>query len=193
MSAGRTFRRALLLVAAVVTGAWGLGCAGPEEGQVTVNCPPADEASFKLVSDVLENRCGTLDCHGSMYRPLRIFGYRGLRLPVAEEDWDPSDGLFSDYYTGGMATTEAEHQANASSICGLEPEQIVTFRDASVKDKDLGKLGLELTIIRKAQLWERHKGGRIWNAGDPGEQCLLNWLALKTGEIPNTVSCLNAL
>ena len=48
---------------------------------------------------MLEQRCGTLDCHGNTARPMRIFGSIGLRAPDPDHAGDP------DYYPGGKTGT----------------------------------------------------------------------------------------
>lgn len=119
-------------------------------------------AEFRPVSAVVERRCGTLDCHGAPARPLRIYGQYGLRKPVEEAD--------SDYYPGGLAPTSAEELLdNYRSLVGLEPE--LTAKVA----KDKGEPE-SLTLVRKPRLLEKHKGGLVWNKGDDGDTCVVNWL-----------------
>jgi hypothetical protein len=178
------------VVALVAVIAAGLtSCGGPDAGQLTVDCPPSDPGTFRLVSTVLEARCGTLDCHGSSFRPLRIYGRSGLRRPETPESLagavDPGTSAdYTQYFTGGaIATTNAELIDNARAACGLEPEKIAEFR-AAVAEGNANVLDLagELTLIRKARLREKHKGGLIWDQGTPGDQCLVSWL---TGTINN--------
>lgn len=134
----------------------------PEYANNAISCPPYED--FPAVSTLLERRCGTLDCHGSDARPLRIYGQYGLRLkPPGSED----DGLFA----GNLerATTEIEREANYRSVCGLEAERthkVVTGEDTVET----------LTLVRKPRLTEKHKGGRIWNQGKPPDRCLVSWL-----------------
>jgi len=131
-------------------------------GVVTVKCPP--EEDFKQVSPVLEQRCGTLDCHGNPARPMRIYGSIGLRAP------DKKEANNANYYPGGSEpTTDNEISLNYRAICALEPEimaQVVTGAQRPEK----------LTLVRKPRLSEKHKGGRVWDQGKPGDQCLTNWL-----------------
>src|SRR4029078_9060045 len=51
----------------------------------TTGCPPIDptaaDAPFNSVSEVMERRCGTIDCQGQASRPLRIYGATTLRRP----------------------------------------------------------------------------------------------------------------
>ena len=55
-------------------------------GIVTTACVPFDSQDltdpFVNVSEVLERRCATLDCHGAASRPLRIYGNAGPRRPA---------------------------------------------------------------------------------------------------------------
>jgi hypothetical protein len=98
----------------------GAGCRVPSPDDVSVVAAP-DYEQFKGaaadgaleaagVSRVLERRCATLDCHGQVSRPLRIFGQYGLRL---EQDGSVRPGV--------EPTTEAEYQANYAAVIGLEP------------------------------------------------------------------------
>lgn len=162
---GRALARGLW---ALVGAAVGASCAVDAGKFVPLSCPPADRDGFQAVSSVVERRCGTLDCHGSVYRPLKIYGQYGLRRP--EEPGSPNVTDYSEYYTGGKEpTTVAELADNAASICGLEPEKMAEVR--------AGAAGVEtLTLIRKAINTEKHKGGKIWNPGNPGYRCLVSWL-----------------
>lgn len=128
-------------------------------------------ADFRPVSAVVERRCGTLDCHGAPARPLRLYGQYGLRKPVEEPD--------ADYYPGGLApTSEGELTDNYRSLVGLEPE--ITARVATKKEEPES-----LTLVRKPRLLEKHKGGLLWNKGDDGDICVINWL---TG-VDDTAPC----
>ncbi len=136
-------------------------------------CPPADD--FHIVSQVLERRCGTLDCHGVTERPMRIYGRTGLRLP------DNSQG--GDYVVGGMVeTTDAEVNANYLAACGLEPERManVVARKAEITT---------LTLVRKPRLQESHKGGMVLPEGSSGDKCLTSWIAGKV----NDAACVDEL
>lgn len=166
----------IALVAALLTA----GCASVDpEATITVTCPPGDRNTFAPVSTVLETRCGTLDCHGNMARPMRIYGQTGLRRPEAEDSPNIPPGSYADYYSGlgAIPTTDAELLDNAASVCGIEPEKM----NAVVKGKADPNT---LTFIRKARLTEKHKGGLIWNQGDPGDQCVVSWVKNKTNPDP---------
>jgi hypothetical protein len=119
-----------------------------------------DRASFPPVADLLDHRCGTLDCHGVTYRNLRIYGREGLR-------WAPADRPSSKV----GSTTAAEYDATFQSLNALEPEIL----SAVVGDK--GARPERLTFVRKARGTEEHKGLGIWAEGDPEDRCVTTWLA----------------
>ena len=136
----------------------------------TVSC--GDFTTFPKVSEVLEKRCGTLDCHGSFERPLRLYGQVGQRRLEDAGAFNFDAGAYGQYFPGGavsLATTEAELLDNYRSVCGLEPElmtRVVTLQAAPE----------DLTLLRKARLIEKHKGGKVFNPGREGDLCLTTWL-----------------
>ncbi len=141
-------------------------CSSPDATAVTkVEGPVFGDqgTTFRPVSAVIERRCGTLDCHGSVVRPLLIYGQYGLRLAGG----GPIDA--GDYPGGLTQTTVAELTSNYQSMCGLEPE----LTNLVVEKKDQPE---SLTLVRKPRLLEKHKGGLVWNKGDPGDTCLVDWL-----------------
>ena len=74
------FTAASLLIAA--------GCSSVDPtATVTVKEPSfgPQGSALRPISSVVERRCGTLDCHGSTYRPLKIYGQIGLRRPETKE------------------------------------------------------------------------------------------------------------
>lgn len=174
----RFLKAALVLGIAACCPVLATSCIAEPDEALPIDCPPMDDVVFKDVSAVLENRCGTLDCHGSPYRPFRVYGSRGLRRPETPETL--AEGTFDEYYTGGLATTKAERQDNALSLCGLEPEKLKEYQAAVAQNKDKREdlAGDMLTVIRKARLEERHKGGQIWPKNATGDQCLYTWLAM---------------
>lgn len=161
-----------IAIALLAVGSAGIGVASCVDATLTtgVSCPPFED--FKKVSPVLEQRCGTLDCHGNTARPMRIYGNVGLRAPDEAHANDPN------YYPGGKtATTDNELMQNYRAVCALEPE----LMDAVVKqtvDEDTGLPTSPdvLTFVRKPRLSERHKGGRVWDQGKPGDRCITAWL-----------------
>jgi len=155
------------------------GCSGFDDTQIAVSCGDFD--AFGNVSAVFEKRCGTIDCHGSMARPLRIYGRQGLRKPIdfnAAKTGDPIqaklaaevDAGADQYYPGGdQATTPSELFENYRAVCGLEPE-LTTLVSQGREQPEV------LTVIRKMRLNEKHKGGKIFSKGDPGDKCITVWL-----------------
>jgi hypothetical protein len=111
------------------------------------------------VHTFLENQCGTLDCHGQVGRPFRIFSENGLR---AAND----AGLYSGY----GALTDDEKYSNFLSAIGLQPELTsdVVLGDASPTS---------ILLVQKPRALVRHKGGKKMVQGDPMDTCLTTWLA----------------
>ena len=149
----------LSAVAAVATGA----CSSPD-ASATVDPTAGDagpsRAQFDFVAPVLVRRCGSIDCHGSIYRNMRIYGYGGLRLP--------SDGGVVTPMTPNRVTAE-EAQASYDSVVGLEPEIMRTVVAQ-------GGAGIErLTFVRKGRGTEDHKGNKRLNADS--DTCVASWLA----------------
>lgn len=146
----------------------------------------ADLEDFKPVSNVLERRCGTLDCHGDYARPLRIYGQTGLRSATEAEVLDPGEAQDNDTISGGKGTTDEEVELNWRSSCGLEPERTAQVVAGSLSPR-------ELMLIRKPlQLetsLEKHKGGQLFLSGGPGEVCVSCWLR----GFPDTTECADAL
>ena len=220
----------LVFGAAVVT----TSCLGDTaQATVTTACVPFDPADpddpFVVVSEVLERRCGTLDCHGQPARPLRIYGNTGLRRPEPEagtEDCavdadcgagrrceidvgcvDAAIDEYAQYYPGGTGTTPSERLENWQSLCGLEPELVTVVYCCSVEkgrcngfdyDATCGEPDTfdveRLTLVRKARLREKHKGGLVWNEGDDGDVCLTSWLTGDYDEgAADPTACINEL
>ncbi|WP_394836876.1 hypothetical protein LVJ94_08205 [Pendulispora rubella] len=161
--------------------AWSCAAA-PDETRLTTLKEKPDFDAFKngKVSEFLERRCGTLDCHGRIERPLRIYGERGLRLP--------NDG---DLVPGSGKTTDAEYTANYRSVVGLEPEQlnrVVTGEDPSI-----------LLLISKPLAYDpdvpgtdkgvRHRGGPQILQGGDGYRCLYDWLGRKDFNQDSATAC----
>lgn len=138
-----------------------VACTFPSSTQTNAVTPP-DRASFPPVADLLGKRCGTLDCHGSAYRNLRVYGSLGLRL--APNDRPLSQGQ----------TTQEEYDADFASIVGLEPEIMSEVVQQGGASPD------RLTFVRKARGSEHHKGGSLMQAGDPEDACITSWLAGNT-------------
>jgi hypothetical protein len=155
--------RALALSASVTFAALAASpsCSSPSS-DATVTTAVPDRATFPPVGDLLAKRCGTLDCHGSAYRNLRIYGSQGLRL--SPDDRPISKGQ----------TTQAEYDADFHSIVALEPEVMTAVVSEGGASPD------RLTFVRKARGSEHHKGGSLMQAGDPQDRCITSWLAGST-------------
>lgn len=139
-------------------------------------CPPQED--FELVSTLLEQRCGTLDCHGNTARPLRIYGQFGLRY---NPDEDP------EIYSGNLnaPTTDEEILRNYYAVCGLEPEKMTIVQAGEATAESL-------TLLRKPRLTERHKGGRIWDQGKEEDRCLESWISEDEPGEYDEAACLSA-
>lgn len=148
---------ALIVTAFLGSAALAAGCRDNLGDTVTNQC--ADRDVFEQdVSPFLERRCGTLDCHGGIARPMRMFGQFGQRHPA------------EDNISGGKATTALELSANYDSVCNVDAEKM----DDSVKN--FGNKATTLLLVTKARGQEKHKGGKVVNEGDAGDRCLLGWL-----------------
>jgi hypothetical protein len=158
--------RALVVLAGA--GALASACSAPDASGASALSGP-DRASFPDVHAFLDHRCGSLDCHGSRYRNLRMFGHDGMRLA-------PGD------VPGGAQTSDAELDATYTSILGLEPEIMA----AVVADH--GANPERLTLVRKARGLEPHAGGIVMLPGDPRDVCILSWLSGAT----DATACRNA-
>ncbi len=111
------------------------------------------------VDGFLAARCGTLDCHGGIGRPLRIFSQSGLRIV------DDAGN-----YPGGAPETEAEIFANFTAAISVQPE-LTSEVFAGNFDPHV------LLLLRKPMQLERHKGGQVIQGGDTGDTCLTSWLS----------------
>lgn len=163
-----------------------------------------DVAAFAPVSGVLEQRCGSLDCHGNLARPMKVYGYSGLRyVPTYTIDdagqvrlsaeatayIDPTFAVDNDLYPGGGSskTTDAELEQTARSICGLQPE---LMRQVVLEGADPEKL----LLLSKPLHLERHKGWKVFERGSLDHRCLTSWLESQNpGRALDQESCENAL
>ena len=146
------------------------GCAAaPDDGARVAIVAPA-LATFPPVATFLEQRCGTLDCHGQVGRNLRLYGFDGLRLSAAD-------------VPGGGPTTSDEMDADFRSLVALEPEILAAVM------ADGGARPERLTLVRKGRGTEHHKGGALVMPGDAQDLCLLGWLASAV----DAVACADAL
>jgi hypothetical protein len=111
------------------------------------------------VHTFLEHRCGTLDCHGQVGRPFRLFSQDGLRAADSGVE------------TGGAADLPGEVYANYLAAIGLQPEETsrVVAGDDPVTD---------LLLVAKPLDLQVHKGGQQISVGDVSYDCLTEWLTL---------------
>lgn len=135
-----------------------LGCSGPStDERFTVIGPPQDE--FPPVGDMFVGRCGSLDCHGTAGRNMRVYGTNGLRLP------DPSGPtLFT------APTSLQEYNQTYLSIVTLEPEVLATVL------AEHGAQPERWTVLRKGRGLEAHKGDVAMDT-EESYVCLTSWLA----------------
>ena len=142
------------------------GCSAPNvDGRYVQQAVP-DRATFSPVAQLLDVRCGSLDCHGTVARNLRLYGSAGLRTAPADRPLVPP------------CITPDELDQDYLSVVGLEPETM----NAVVANG--GKNPEQLTMMRKARGTEAHKGGAIWAQGDDSDSCLTSWLAGKASSTP---------
>jgi hypothetical protein len=145
----------------------GASCAAVPDPEARALDSPPDREQFINggVNDFMEKRCGALDCHGQIGRPLRLYGKYGLRkTPPGQPDAPRSEA----------DTTADEKNDNYLSVVNLEPEAI-GYLNASKGDYD------DFLLLKKPVGAEnggvRHKGGPVLSAADdPGFRCLVSWI-----------------
>ena len=136
---------------------------------------PSQSQFQQFVSPVLDRRCATLDCHGEVGRPLRLFSARGLRLP-SDAGLTPGIG----------ATTPEESAADYRAVIGLEPETMSRVVAGIAAPR-------ELLLLKKPLLLEGHKGGLvIAPTNDAAELCIVSWLVADSLHLIDQVSCAKA-
>jgi hypothetical protein len=145
-------------------------CSTPNASAVISVTMPT-EVGFADVAQLLEHKCGTLDCHGTVGRNLRIFGDEGLRYATTDEPCVPAQ------------TTTHEVAQDYDSIVGLEPEEMSSVIANHGADPE------QLSLIAKPLGIESHMGGTVFATGDDTYTCLTSWLAGST----NTEACLSAM
>ncbi len=125
--------------------------------------PRLDGAVYtRDVHAILEARCATLDCHGVMDRPLRLYAETGLRAR-------------DDLRDRPIETTELE--ANVLAIEGLEPgvapeETLFARKPMAARDRGVA-----------------HEGGVIWRADDAQRLCVLAWIEGNSEEPDSVDAC----
>jgi hypothetical protein len=141
---------------AAATGA-ASACSPPSAGARVVETTP-DATSFPPVAAMLIQACGSLDCHGTLGRNLRLYGDTTLRLSP------------TDVPSTLIPTTRDEVTQDFESVLGLEPEIMSQVVASGGADPE------RLTFVRKARGSESHKGGAIVVPGDPRDVCITSWL-----------------
>ncbi|MDB4939521.1 MAG: hypothetical protein JWP87_6493 [Labilithrix sp.] len=139
-------------------------CSSPDSTQLSpLDLPDKTQFMTQGVGLFMEKRCGALDCHGQIGRPLRIYSANGLRKndgPNGTRDTRP--------------TTADESLANYYSVVGLEPEEI------SIAHATKGEF-IDFLLLKKPlgidQGGVRHKGGSVLRSTDPGFDCLITWVS----------------
>jgi len=149
-------------------------CAAVPDPDQPAPAAPPDRGQFVDggVNDFMEKRCGSLDCHGQIGRPLRLYSATGLRKTKPLEK-------FLDRPEGG--TTPDEKSDNYLAVVYLEPEAIGLSHatDGAYRDFLLLKkpVGLPLGPDGYDGDGVRHKGGPVLReTGDPGYNCLVSWI-----------------
>ncbi len=137
------------------------GCNLPSSSAEFTESVP-DRASFPDVAQALVQHCGTVDCHGTPYRNLRLYGNTGLRLLATDLPLQPP------------CTTTGEVDQDFDSVVGLEPEAMSVVVAQHGANPDL------LTMVRKARGIESHKGGVVMHVGDNLDTCITSWLTGST-------------
>jgi hypothetical protein len=146
-------------------------CSIPPSNAAFTESALPDRATFPPLAELLVVRCGSLDCHGTTARNMRLFGSAGLR-------WSPGDRPLVP-----PCDTDAEVDQDYESVIGLEPEAMSAVVAAGGADPD------RLTMVRKARGVEAHKGGQIWTQDDDSDTCLTSWLSGKA----DPASCVRGL
>jgi len=153
------------LLGLTVTATLTASCSSPATSARVDALGPA-RAQFDVVVPMLVRRCGSIDCHGSNYRNMRVYGYGGTRLRDAGA---PASSVLRPDFPANITADEVE--ATYQAVVGLEPE---IMREVVLA----GGAGPErLTLVRKGRDEERHKGHLRITPGDTADRCLLTWLA----------------
>jgi hypothetical protein len=134
-----------------------VACSAPNPDARFVESTP-DTTTFPAVAAMLVQACGTLDCHGTVGRNLRLYGDTGLRFSP------------TDVPSVLIPTTSDEITQDYDSVVGLEPEAMSQVVASHGVDP------AQLTFYRKPRGLESHKGGTVINAGDPRDVCITTWL-----------------
>lgn len=142
---------------------FGTSCSAVDSNAIApLALPDRDQYVNQGVSTFMEKRCGALDCHGQVGRPLRIYSSTGLRKNLVKGERDT------------RATQPDELLDNYYATVGLEPEEISRSRVTGGAFTDFLLLKKPLGIEGGGV---RHKGGPVLRSTDPGFECLLTWIS----------------
>ena len=130
------------------------------------------------VQPVVERRCGSVDCHGTLPRGLRVYGKNSLRLA--------ND---AGAVVGSGDTTAEEARTTYQSILGLEPEKTDAF---AAKSPRTAADAYDLLFLAKPLSLERHRPGASLKKGEPAERCMTSWLVGPNGAV-DAAACTDAL
>jgi len=151
--------RIVLVLSLAVAGLSLFACEGVDsEARIDPSIGAPSGEDFRPVAQMLVDRCGSIDCHGSKYRNMRLVGFGSTRLDATHRPDAPE-------------TTAPEVDQNYEALLALEPDvvrQVLADRGANPE---------RLTFIRKARHAESHKGGQRIAPGDDADACILSWLA----------------
>jgi hypothetical protein len=148
----------LAALGALVAAAAATGCKEDLKDRAEFKCPRRD-IYVKYVSEVMEKRCGMLDCHGNDLRPMRIYGKFGLRHQLELNR------------TGEGESSDLERSSNYFGVCSVEPEKM-----SQVVDDPGGNSVNTLLMVRKGRGQEGHKGGKVFEPWDDSDRCVVGWL-----------------
>jgi hypothetical protein len=129
-----------------------------------IGLPEADVAGYQAsVHPILEARCATLDCHGNLDRPLRLYAETGLRA---------ADALRA------QPITAAEIDADARALIAVDPAPD-------------GRRSLVLTKPLAGAV--KHVGGDQWDSeAEPQYVCVAGWLDGRLDDPDVSAACLAA-
>ena len=105
-------RRLIVYVACVSVVSLAACSIPPSDAQYTPQALP-DQGSFPPVAQLLVVRCGSLECHGTPARNLRLYGSAGLRWSSGYRPLVPP------------CDTQDEVAQDYESVVGLEPETML--------------------------------------------------------------------
>jgi hypothetical protein len=146
-------------------------CVGlPDTSAKTVTTGPSLAFYTANVDEYLGRRCGTLDCHGQVGRPLRLYNQLGLRMD-ADDSGVVSGMLGTDGHGANTSgTTAAEQLANYEAVIALQPEVMNNVVNNHADPQSL-------LLLLKPLLKIPHQGGlQMTNEMDPGYECVESWL-----------------